>query len=99
VLSFCPLNWRTEDNAAEEVLQAAIDCCFFPLYEVEKGKTTISFDPDLTGRRRPVADWLKAMGKTKHLLSPKNAGLLKAIEAETERRWHRLKLMHEHPEL
>lgn len=99
VLSFCPLNWRTEDNAAAEVLQAAIDCCFFPLYEVEKGKTTITYDPDLTGRRRPVADWLKLMGKTRHLFQPKNAALLEEIEAETARRWHRLKLMHEHPEL
>ncbi|MFH1023318.1 MAG: thiamine pyrophosphate-dependent enzyme [Planctomycetota bacterium] len=99
VLSFCPLNWRTADDAAQAVLQAASDSCFYPLYEVEKGKTTITYDPDAMGRRKPVTDWLKMMGKTKHLLSPKNAPYLKEVEAETDRRWRRLKAMHAHPEL
>jgi pyruvate ferredoxin oxidoreductase alpha subunit len=39
------------------------------------------------------------MGKTKHMLAPANAPALAAIEAETERRWARLKAMHEHPGL
>jgi pyruvate ferredoxin oxidoreductase alpha subunit len=99
VLSFCPLNWRTEDDAAEEVLQAAVDSCFFPLYEVEKGHTVITYDPDAVGRRRQVAAWLGLMGKTKHLVAPDNAEHLEAIEAEVERRWRRLKAMHEHPGL
>ncbi|UCH73262.1 MAG: hypothetical protein JSU82_13005 [Rhodospirillales bacterium] len=96
VLSFCPLNWRTTDDAAEEVLQAALDSCFFPLYEVEKGHTTLTYDPEAVGRRRPVADWLGQMGKTRHLLTPDNAERLKAIEDEVERRWQRLKIMHAH---
>ncbi len=94
VLSFCPLNWRTADDAAAPVLQAAADSCFFPLYEVEHGKTTLSYDPDANGRRRPVADWLTLMGKTRHLLKPANADALRAIETETNRRWKRLKAMH-----
>jgi len=94
VLSFCPLNWRTTDDAAEEVLQAAIDSCFFPLYEVEKGHTSLTYNPDALGRRRPVADWLGQMGKTRHLLSPDNAARLQSIEDEVDRRWRRLKAMH-----
>ncbi len=96
VLSFCPLNWRTTDDAAAEVLQSAVDSCFFPVYEVEKGITTITYDPDIVGRRRPVADWLGMMGKTRHLLKPDNADHIASIEAEVERRWARLKVMHEH---
>ena len=96
VLSFCPLNWRTTDDAAEEVLQAALDSCFFPIYEVEKGHTTITYDPDAVARRRPVADWLGLMGKTKHLLKPENEEQLKDIEREVDRRWQRMKIMHEH---
>lgn len=99
VLAFCPLNWRTEDDAAQPVLQAAVDCCFFPLYEVEKGKTSITYDPEVLGKRVSVADWLKLMGKTRHLLEEKNAPILAAIQAEVDRRWRRLKAMHEHPEL
>jgi pyruvate ferredoxin oxidoreductase alpha subunit len=97
ILSYCPLNWRTADDASQPVLQAAIDSCFFPLYEVEHGHTALTYDPDATGRRRPVADWLGLMGKTRHLLKPENADTVAGIQAETERRWARIKAMHEHP--
>jgi pyruvate ferredoxin oxidoreductase alpha subunit len=99
ILSFCPLNWRTADNAAQPVLQAAIDSCFFPLYEIEHGHTAITYDPDAVSRRRPVADWLGLMGKTRHLLDPANAAIIEGIQGETDRRWKRLKAMHEHPDL
>jgi pyruvate ferredoxin oxidoreductase alpha subunit len=99
ILSFCPLNWTTTDDAAEPVLQAAIDSCFFPIYEVERGKTNITYDPELLGRRRGITDWLGQMGKTKHLLAEGKEEHLAAIEKEVERRWRRIKAMHEHPEL
>ncbi len=97
VLSFCPLNWRTEDDIGTTVTQAAADSCFYPLYEVEKGKTTITYDPEAVGRRIPFRDYLGLMGKTRHLLSEDNRPVLEASEAEVERRWQRLKAMHEHP--
>jgi pyruvate ferredoxin oxidoreductase alpha subunit len=97
ILSFCPLNWRTADDAAQPVLQAAIDSCFFPLYEVEHGQTTLTYDPEASGRRKPVAEWLKMMGKTKHLATPANAPVLQGIQGEVDRRWSRIKAMHEHP--
>jgi pyruvate ferredoxin oxidoreductase alpha subunit len=37
------------------------------------------------------------MGKAKHLLKPEHAATVKAFENEVERRWRRLKAMHEHP--
>jgi pyruvate ferredoxin oxidoreductase alpha subunit len=97
ILSFCPLNWRTTDDAAQPVLQAAIDSCFFPLYEVEHGHTTITYDPEAAGRRKPVGDWLKQMGKTRHIVKDANAEVLQGIQAEVDRRWSRIKAMHEHP--
>jgi pyruvate ferredoxin oxidoreductase alpha subunit len=99
ILSFCPLNWTTADDAAESVLQVAIDSCFFPIYEVERGKTNITYDPELLGRRREISEWLGQMGKTKHLLAEENEQLLTVLEEEVERRWRRIKAMHEHPEL
>ena len=45
----------------------------------------------------PVADWLKQMGKTKHLFKPGNEATLASIEAEVERRWQRLKAKDENP--
>lgn len=99
ILSFCPLNWTTTDDAAESVLQVAIDSCFFPIYEVERGITNITYDPELLGRKRKTTDWLGQMGKTKHLLAEGNEERLAAIEQEVERRWRRIKAMHDHPEL
>ena len=99
ILSFCPLNWTTTDDAAESVLQVAIDSCFFPIYEVERGITNITYDPELLGRRRKVTDWLGQMGKTRHLMAKGNEERLAAIEGEVERRWRRIKAMHDHPEL
>jgi pyruvate ferredoxin oxidoreductase alpha subunit len=80
-----------------DIVQAAVDSCFFPLYETERGVTHITYDPDPIGRRVQVADWLKLMGKTKHLVKPGNEALLASIEAEVERRWLRLKAKDENP--
>ena len=98
-LSSCPLNWLTPDDSVETVLQAAVDCCFFPLYEVERGKTVITYDPEALGRRRPMSEWFALMGKTKHLLAPDRRAFVESLEQETERRWRRLKAKHTHPEL
>jgi pyruvate ferredoxin oxidoreductase alpha subunit len=102
ILSSCPLNWIAPDDSADAVLQAAVDSCFFPLYEVEQGKTVVTYDPEAVGRKRPVREWLGLMGKTKHLSAPASeasAEALAALEAEVERRWRRLQAKHAHPEL
>jgi pyruvate ferredoxin oxidoreductase alpha subunit len=99
ILSFCPLNWRTTDDAGQVVLQAAVDSCFFPLYEVEKGHTTLSYNPDALDRRKTIADWLKIMGKTKHLAKPGNSDYIDSVQAEVDRRWRRILAMHENEDL
>ena len=90
----CPLNWRSEEKYGQVILKKAVDSCFFPLYEVEHGKTTITYDPEEKGKRIPISEWLGMMGKTKHLLKPENADVLKRVEEETELRWRRLKARH-----
>jgi pyruvate ferredoxin oxidoreductase alpha subunit len=97
ILSFCPLNWKSPEDQGKKIVQAAVDSCFFPLYEVEHGKTVITYDPEATNKKIPMKDYLGLMGKTKHLCGPKCAEILKAGEAEVERRWRALKAKHEHP--
>jgi len=99
LLISCPLNWLTADDAGVDVVRAAVDCCFFPLYEIERHTTAITYDPEPLGRRIPVAQWLGLMGKTKHLCRPEFAAELAEIETEVERRWRRLKAMNDHPVL
>jgi len=97
LFSSCPLNWRHPDSIAQSVVQAAVDCNFFPLYEVEHGITTINYNPEEKGKKVHVTEWLKLMGKTKHLLKPEFKDIVAEFEREVERRWRRLKAMHENP--
>lgn len=97
ILTCCPLDWGVAEDTTERVLQAAIDSCYFPLYEVEHGRTAITYDPDAMGRRRPLSEWLALMGGSGGLAVPENSAAAVAIEAETGRRWARLKAMHAHP--
>ncbi|MDA8121159.1 MAG: thiamine pyrophosphate-dependent enzyme, partial [Deltaproteobacteria bacterium] len=97
LISMCPLAWRTEERLSVPIIQAAVDCCFFPLYEVEHGITTINYDPEEKGKKVPVTEWVKQMGKTKHLLKPDCKGVLDSFQTEVDRRWLRLKEMHKNP--
>ena len=99
ILSFCPLNWGTPDDEGANVIQQTVESCFFPLYEVEHGHTTITHDPDELGTRVPLSDWLGKMSKTKHLLEDEHRHILVGLQDEIDRRWRRIKAMHEHPDL
>ncbi|MDP6102121.1 MAG: thiamine pyrophosphate-dependent enzyme [Dehalococcoidia bacterium] len=99
VLISCPLNWRIADETGTDIVQEAVDCNFFPLYEMEHGKTKITYDPEPVGRKISVSQWLGRMGKTRHLTRPEYKARIEAFETEVERRWRRLKAMHEHPDL
>ena len=99
ILSFCPLNWGTPDDEGANVMQSTVDSCFFPLYEVEEGHTRLTHDPDELGTRIPLASWLGRMSKTKHLLEDGHRHVLDGFQAEIDRRWRRIKAMHEHPDL
>ena len=97
LFSDCPLNWRHADNNGQEVVQAGIDCNFFPLYEVEHGITTLNYDPEAKGKKIPVTDWLKTMGKTKHMLKPEYTQIVAQFQEEVDRRFARIKAMSENP--
>ncbi len=98
-LSACPLNWNDRPDTERSVIQAAVDCCFFPLYEVEQGITTINYDPQKSGKKIPVVEWLAMMGRTKHLKKDEYAEVTAALQAEIDRRFQRLKARAEDPRL
>lgn len=97
ILITCPLNWKSEDRYGEKIIEAAVNTCFFPLYEVEEGSTTITYNPVEKKKRVPLPEWLKYMGKTKHLLKEENSEMLNELEEEIEMRWQRLLAKHENP--
>ncbi|WP_281887425.1 thiamine pyrophosphate-dependent enzyme [Paenibacillus sp. YYML68] len=95
ILITCPLNWLSEEQIGQTLIDEAVNSCFFPMYEIENGVTTITYNPEDKNKRIPVGDWLKNMGKTKHLTKPEYADALQSFENEVERRWSRLKARHE----
>ncbi|MBP1155667.1 MULTISPECIES: thiamine pyrophosphate-dependent enzyme [unclassified Paenibacillus] len=99
ILITCPLNWLSEEQIGQTLIDEAVNSCFFPLYEIENGVTTITYNPEEKSKRIPVGEWLKNMGKTKHLTKPEYSEALQSFENEVERRWSRLKAKHENPYL
>lgn len=96
-LSACPLNWNDKPATERKVIEKAVDCCYFPLYEVEKGQTTLSYDPEKQGKKVPVLDFLSMMGRTKHLKKEMYADIVKEMQEEVDRRFARLKARAENP--
>lgn len=97
ILIACPLNWKSDDRDGEKIIKAAVDSCFFPLYEVERGETNITVNPEAKDKRVELSEWLKYMGKSKHLLKEENIEILHDFENEVQRRWVTLKAKHETP--
>lgn len=98
-LSACPLNWNDKPESERSVIAAAVDCCFFPLYEVERGITTLSYDPAAKNKKIPVQDWLSMMGRTKHLVREEYRAVVDDLQQEVDRRFLRLKQQSENPYL
>jgi pyruvate ferredoxin oxidoreductase alpha subunit len=99
ILITCPLNWLSEDKDGSDIVGAAVNSCFFPLYEVERGVTNITYNPEEKSKKIPLIDWLKMMGKTRHMVKPEFEAAYKSFEHEVERRWNVLKAKHENPYL
>ncbi|RMF79738.1 MAG: pyruvate synthase [Planctomycetota bacterium] len=96
-LSVCPLNWGAEDHVGPSAIEAAVNACLHPLYEIEHGVTTINYDPDKTKKRISVKEAFARLGGSfAHLTKPELAEVTADVQAEVDRRWARLKAMAEH---
>ena len=65
----------------------AVETCYWPLFEVERGVWKINFTPKA---KKPLVDWLKPQGRFRHLFKPGNEGILEQLQAEVDRRWDTL---------
>ncbi len=84
ILSPCPTGWRCPTDNAIEVGRLAVQVGMFPLYEVENGKYKLSYSPE---NLKPVADYLKAQGRFRHLTDPDIA----KIQDRVNKEWSKLK--------
>ena len=90
-ISACPLNWNDQPATERKVIEAAVNSCYFPLYEVENGVTKLSYDPEKSGKKIPVIDWLSMMGRTKHLQKEEYAQVVARMQQEIDTRFAELK--------
>ena len=87
VLTDCPLGWGHEPRLSPQVLDAAVDSLYWPLYEVVDGAYRLTYRPQ---RIADVEEWLRPQKRFAHLLRPENAGLVDEIRSRIERDWNAL---------
>lgn len=87
VLSPCPRGWVYDSSELAKINKLAIDTCYWPLYEVENGKLTITYKPN---NKLPVEEFLKVQKRFAHLFKPGNEWMIEEIQKEVDNRWEEL---------
>jgi len=93
-LSVCPLNWGLDEHVGPSAIEACVNACLHPLFEIEHGITSVTYDPEKRGKKVPVTEAFGKMGGAfRHLCAPEHAELAGDVQAEVDRRWKRLLAM------
>jgi pyruvate ferredoxin oxidoreductase beta subunit len=87
VLTDCPLGWGHEPRDALQLMNAAVDSRFWPLYEVVEGRYRLTYLPE---RFVPVEDWLRGQTRFAHLLVPEQRPVVEGIQRRVDEDWARL---------
>ena len=87
MLTPCPRGWRYDTPDVMKICQLAIDTCYWPMFEVDHGVWTLTYEPK---NKLPIEDFLRPQGRFKHLFEPGNEELIARIQEETDRRWEAL---------
>jgi pyruvate ferredoxin oxidoreductase beta subunit len=86
-LSPCNRGWRSRTDDSIALSRLAVETCYWPLYEIENGVTTITHRPR---EKKELVEFLKPQGRFKHLFAPENEALLKRLQDDIDREWERL---------
>jgi pyruvate ferredoxin oxidoreductase beta subunit len=87
VLAPCPRGWQYNTPDLMKINKLAVETCFWPLYEVIDGKYVINYKPK---NKLPVAEFLKAQGRFKHMFRPGNEHMIEDVQNEVDKRWEAL---------
>ncbi len=94
-LSPCNRGWRTDLDMAIEICKRAVDTCYFPLWEWERGKGYMLTDRSLAiaknpQLKQPIEKFVEVQGRFRHLLKPENRHLLKQFQEYVDAVWEDL---------
>ena len=87
VLTNCPVGWGHEPRQAIEILNAAVDSCYWPLYEVVDGRYRLTYTPE---QIVPVEEWLRPQKRFTHLFTDSGSAALREIQSQVDADWRSL---------
>ena len=87
VMAPCPRGWRYPAEKIMDVCKAAVETCYWPLFEVIEGEWILNYEPK---KKLPVEEFLAMQGRFKHLFKPENEYLIEEFQKEVDRRWEAL---------
>jgi pyruvate ferredoxin oxidoreductase beta subunit len=87
VLAPCNRGWRIDTSEGIKAAELAVETCFWPLFEVEDGKWSLSYKPK---QKLPVVEWLKSEGRFQHLFRDERDDVIEAFQSEVDKRWDQL---------
>lgn len=89
-LSACPLNWGDTPSTERQNIEAAVNSCYFPLYEIDNGSIKVTYNPEKSNRKCGVSKWFAYMKRTRYLLEEEHSETLQNIQADVDKRWNTL---------
>ncbi len=87
VLIPCNLGWGFEADETLEISRLAVETCFWPLYEVEKGVVRVTYKPR---QKLPLGEFLKKQQRYRHLFTGDHQRLIEELQGEVDRNWEAL---------
>lgn len=87
VLAPCPRGWRCDSKTEMDLIDLAVETCFWPLFEVIDGQYKLNYKPK---NKLPITEWLKPQGRFAHLFKPGNEQILIMAQEEVDKRWEEL---------
>jgi len=87
ILMPCTPGWHFDPAIGIDLAREAVECNFWPIFEVENGVYKINKKPK---DKMPVADWMKKQGRFKHLFKPGNEHVLEYTQNFVDKEWDKL---------
>ena len=87
VLTDCPLGWGHEPRLAPAIVDAAVESCFWPLYEVVDGRYRLTYRPET---KCPVEEWLGRRSASRTCSPATAAAVLEEIQRRVDAEWDEL---------
>jgi pyruvate ferredoxin oxidoreductase beta subunit len=88
VLTNCPVGWGHEARDAISILNAGVESCYWPLYEVVDGAYRLTYEPK---QKVPVEEWLRPQKRFAHLFDKDARAVLAEIQEQVDADWAELR--------